>query len=284
MIVAATFADLTEPRSSWQEAGSVWANDNRNPDHPNGLWIGRNRKSVRQYSMLVVDYDDGTHPNYLYNLIGNYEWFWHTSHSHLKDGKTWKFRVYIPLAQPVSAEFIADRAERLKAVFKSCDKSTFATGRAFHTAAAPPERENLFQSCENKGKLLDLTQLPQDIREEPEQRNYANVPADKRDIIDLAGMLKHISPDLEHGDWLRVGYALLSVSDENNIEALKELFHTWSSGSERYNENEVERHWNNWCSAFDPNQQGGISKGTLIRMAQAGGWKPTRSVDFNIVK
>lgn len=277
MISGATFA--MENETGWQPAQCKEANE-PNPNHPEGLWVGRNRQSVRQYSMLLLDYDDGTHPNWL-NNIGDYEWAWYTSWSHSEE--RFKFRAIFPLAQPVSARYISERKQRLLSIFK-CDSSTFDLSRAFYLPATSPANASTFQCGSKQGKLLDLSDLPVDLHQVQQEveANYANTPATARDIIGMAEMLKHIPPDLEYRDWYRIALALMSTADEGNIDTLKTLWHTWSSGDPRYDEKQTENLWCYIQRNYDPNHPDGVSKGTLIALAKKHGWQPQgKPIDFD---
>jgi hypothetical protein len=79
---------------------------------------------------MIIDYDSSaTNMNTVKEKFNNYEYFMHTSWSHLEDGFTEKFKLILPLSEPINYnEYIRCRTA-LKKQFRFCDKSTFSTGR-----------------------------------------------------------------------------------------------------------------------------------------------------------
>src|SRR5690606_14611869 len=58
---------------------------------------------VKELSMLVLDFDDGTPPNTLTPAWERWEYVIYSTHSHMEDGKTQKWRAVFPLAKAVPA-------------------------------------------------------------------------------------------------------------------------------------------------------------------------------------
>ncbi len=63
----------------------------------------RSLEGVVEVSCLVLDYDDGTPVDAALARWADFPLIWHTSWSHMADGRTPKFRVVLPLARPVPA-------------------------------------------------------------------------------------------------------------------------------------------------------------------------------------
>jgi hypothetical protein len=69
----------------------------------------------------------------------------------------------------------------------------------------------------------------------------------------------------DYDDWLRVGMALHSVDDGDE---LRDAWDEWSRGSEKYKEGECEAKW----ATFDRERVKGVTLGTLIHTARQDGW------------
>lgn len=85
-----------------------------------------------------------------------------------------------------------------------------------------------------------------------------------RDDIDLSQaceMLDYISPSCSRDEWVQVGMAL---RDEFG-DAACNLWHEWSSKSEKYNLRDAQAAWRSFC-------HDGVTIGSLVHMAKAGGW------------
>ncbi|EJO9866950.1 hypothetical protein NU768_000855 [Vibrio vulnificus] len=113
----------------------------------------------KDYYALVLDYDDGETITGFKIKYSHLEYFLYTSHSHLKDGKTHKFRVVLPLASPIARDDMAGRKKALFKLFPSTDISTFARFRFFSAPSAPQERMYLTETHYNQGSLLDIHPL-----------------------------------------------------------------------------------------------------------------------------
>lgn len=91
---------------------------------------------------------------------------------------------------------------------------------------------------------------------------------------DVISMLDYISPD-EREIWINVGMAL----QESGWPVT--MWDTWSRGSAKYKMGETFRIWNGF------KQGGGVTMGSLVHMAQEGGWvpkeRPHEPLDFSNV-
>ena len=77
------------------------------------------------------------------------------------------------------------------------------------------------------------------------------------DVID---MLRYISPDIGYDEWIKVGMAIQSEGFGFHI------WDNWSRPSPKYQAGGMASHWR----SFKPGH--GVSFGTLVKMAQDGGW------------
>ena len=105
-----------------------------------------------------------------------------------------------------------------------------------------------------KSQAMDIlsTQVP-----------FLNSNNDGWSIEDARDMLGHISADVGYDEWIAVGMAIHS-------EGLPfSLWDDWSKTSGKY-DNTTVNHW----KSFNPGR--GVSFGTVVHMAQEGGWKKER--------
>ena len=83
----------------------------------------------------------------------------------------------------------------------------------------------------------------------------------------VAEALEHIDPDESYELWRNVGFAL---SDHFDSATAKRLFDDWSRGGRKYDA-DAERLIENIAESGS----GGVTIGTLVHHAQAGGWSPS---------
>lgn len=113
----------------------------------------------KDYYMLLLDFDDGLTINEFKLRYKHLEYFLYTSYSHLKDGKTHKFRVLLPLAKPIPRDEMAGRKLALYDVFPEADPTNFSRFRFFSIPSCPAERKHLAYTHYNQGELFDLHPL-----------------------------------------------------------------------------------------------------------------------------
>lgn len=82
--------------------------------------------------------------------------------------------------------------------------------------------------------------------------------------------LAHISPDIGYDEWIKVGMAL------HQEGAPFHLFDDWSRRGEKYDGTTL-THWNSF------NANGGVSYGTIVAFAKAGGWKYQNLKDTHLL-
>jgi len=80
--------------------------------------------------------------------------------------------------------------------------------------------------------------------------------------------LDHLNPDMQYGEWMRVGFALLNHYGSST--KAQRVFERWSRGGTKYDE-EADRLVEDITSR-SPN--GGVTVGTLIHKAKQNGWDP----------
>lgn len=118
-------------------------------------------------------------------------------------------------------------------------------------------------------KLLEPKPYTSNVNESPASLNLLksalSTPSDGWSVDDMRDHLSHISPDMPHDDWVKVGMALQSEGDYYN------LFDEWSSrGSTYEGPRATQAKWNSFSSG------GGITYGTVVALAKEGGWVPKK--------
>lgn len=93
----------------------------------------------------------------------------------------------------------------------------------------------------------------------------------KWSIEDIADHLSYISPNIGFDDWIKVGMGLKDAGVDFSV------FDNWSSPGNTYNQKDALYHWNK----FDNGK--GVTYGTVVHMAQQGGWKPKSTVSGTAV-
>lgn len=78
---------------------------------------------------------------------------------------------------------------------------------------------------------------------------------------DAMDLLSHINPDIGYDEWIKVGMALQSEGFGFQV------WDAWSSKGSKYQAQNMAGHWKSFKAGH------GVSFGTLVKMAQDGGWK-----------
>jgi hypothetical protein len=87
---------------------------------------------------------------------------------------------------------------------------------------------------------------------------------------DLAEMISHVSPDVDHDTWVKCGMALHHATGGTGFH----LWDRWSSMGETYpGSHKLQNRWHSFGKSANP-----VTLGTLIHHAEAGGW--VESVTF----
>jgi len=140
-----------------------------------------------------------------------------------------------------------------------------------------------------EGYPLDVVDLPEMSEDEVEEaeRTYAwrgesseetslqYLPLMGITVEDIEPVLRSIPPDITYGPWTRVISSLIhQFRDTDSARAAFELFDDWSSGSDKYKENEPYAKWKSFTP--EPKGKAPVTIRTLFMMAQEHGWVPTK--------
>lgn len=90
--------------------------------------------------------------------------------------------------------------------------------------------------------------------------------------------LKFIDPDLDYREWINVAASLKHQFSPDDDEAGYKLFDDWSTNGDKYTSADDTRiKWDSLKA--NPRDRAPITIGTLIKMAEAGGWKNPKRVN-----
>jgi hypothetical protein len=138
-------------------------------------WTGvtftrRLNENVLTVQMLVLDYDGGLSLEDAKHRFEEFEYVAYTSFSHRKDNKSDRFRIVLPLLNPIPAsghfsdcdDLIDGSAwyeleHALRDFAGPCDPASFRCNQFFYLPVSPRERESLAQVWSNSGRLVDWT-------------------------------------------------------------------------------------------------------------------------------
>jgi hypothetical protein len=104
-----------------------------------------------------------------------------------------------------------------------------------------------------------------------------SVPGDdSRDVRCANDALRHYPPNgLVYDEWLEIGMSLRQLEEPG-----RELFHSWSALSPKYDATDLDRRWDS-LEAGDAMTTGGVTLGTLFARARQSGWPGHRVVGVN---
>ena len=122
--------------------------------------VGRYAENVAEMHLLCLDYDGGATIADVRAQLHGLRHLGYTSHSHLKDGVTEKFRVLIPVQTPISGEDWSRRFRNFRSLFPGVDQSAFSLGRIFYAPTTQAGENRPTFVWNEDGELFDWTQVP----------------------------------------------------------------------------------------------------------------------------
>jgi len=177
----------------WPIAVKMLTKHDIRPDKTKGwLWSpvsygptkARAARNVAEVSCLVLDFDDGASPEELTPRWEEQklEYVIHTTHSHMEDGKTPKWRAIFPLARPVPASEWATTYPKLFAHLAGgrADRACKDVSRIYYLPSCKPGAEAFAEH--NKGRPLNPDEVPE-TTEKGERRSVvlpAEIPKGER--------------------------------------------------------------------------------------------------------
>ena len=114
--------------------------------------------------------------------------------------------------------------------------------------------------------LIDLLLRPERTEDE-----IFTLDSKSYSVAEIEDMLKYIKDGDDYNPWINVGMAVHEATDGNGLE----LWNNWSSQFSKYRPEEMDAKWHSFGKDGIDDK---ITAGTLVYMAQEGGW--VRSVTF----
>lgn len=191
----------------------------------------RRQVNLIQNHILVLDYDSDVTLEETLRRFKKYELVYYTSHSHMADDITHKFRVLIPFHKPVPSHKKSTSVGDWYGIIEplkefagpGCDPKSFDPNQIYEMPSAPQERMHLAQSGHNKGTNLDWKEFEQ-TNVEPVSRGYS---AGKGASVPSSG--QHLDPD----QILETDQGPIRVKDiVGKIDGVVCPFHNDKKGSE----------------------------------------------------
>lgn len=243
----------------------------------------RTQDFVAEIHAFVLDFDGMkedvpgvTRAEFEAKLVA-YGYLAHTSYSHRPDDERW--RVVLPYSMPCTVEQHAAVYAYFCDLFQGrLDDRSETTQQLWYTPACPYDGVDQYQSIVHDAALFDPYAVPvvaathlnsskpskvPNATGGPPTAADLNLPAN--DSTRLSSALPFINAD-GRKNWVDVGMALKNQYGD----AAKSLWHAWSKGSSKYDEDDAETTWD----SFHPMAQGGVTVGTIYHLAQAAGWSP----------
>lgn len=138
--------------------------------------------------------------------------------------------------------------------------SMHKSGNTYEILYGSPDQITDAPAC-----LVDLLKRPERFRAE-----YNGSTMDVSEA-DLADMLRHVSPDVDHETWYRLGMAVHHATGGTGMA----VWDNWSAGGAKYpGQHTIAQRWHSFGKGGNP-----VTMGTLVYHAQQGGWE--ESVEFN---
>ena len=119
---------------------------------------GRRRSTdLSNYSLLVLDYDNGVHFNWFISEHKEYEFILYSTHSH--SNEQCKFRVILPFQHPVDPIAYRKAGPVFRKRFPDADPASFTLSQAFYLPSCAPSKQHLAFAHHNKGRWFSLEGL-----------------------------------------------------------------------------------------------------------------------------
>jgi hypothetical protein len=213
----------------------------------------RNSDDLITYSALCLDVDDNYHELvFIQQDFPDLEFVAYSSFNHSFNKKTQevdpsihKFRVIIPLKEPITVDQLRTGKEALIKTFPGVDPASFTPSQGFFLPSITEERKDSFFSHHNSGEVFDFSSLNARIFA---LQAIADVNAMRRPMFqstensleDARELVLATSPDLPYQEWVYLGWCLKTLFGEEAFS----LWNDWSAKSANYpNERTLETKW-----------------------------------------
>ena len=205
----------------------------------------RSNDDILEHHMLVLDYDEGVHPGWFQQEYQQYEYLLYTSYNNAYnkqadsiDTDVMKFRVVLPLAQPVSAEHFRNMKAVLLETFEGIDEASLVSSQAFFLPSCHPDRQEQFKAVHNTGEWFDFDKFQIEMFVQQQKKLFQKKrfdaqrknTQDKTPLSEAITLLKGMSADCGYQTWWKVGSCLKTLYGDAGFDAWDQ----WSSRSGSY--------------------------------------------------
>lgn len=151
-----------------KDSPEFWVEKTRLRDGKGERFPRRIKENIEFIGALVLDYDGGLSIQEAMDRFKEYCHVGYTTHSHLKDGKTEKFRVVIKLEKPISVRASDNQTDilwdcltpALSLFAGPVDESSFNPNQIYLVPSVSPERAHCHRTWSNTGRPLSISELP----------------------------------------------------------------------------------------------------------------------------
>jgi hypothetical protein len=139
------------------------------PDYGRGNFYSRRKTNVIHLSCLTLDIDNDPTKGRPYlslddaiQSLNGRTYALYTSYNHQNHDPAYlkghcdKYRIILPLLEPVQLEDAVERVEALKQLFPSADPASFVPSQPFFVPIAHPNRAHSYRTAEGTGTRFDL--------------------------------------------------------------------------------------------------------------------------------
>lgn len=190
--------------------------------------------NVKSWHMLPVDIDGETTICEAKERFAAFEYVLVTTHSHQSLAKPYDcFRIFFPLATPVSNDDFQARLTAIKDFIGFADKTTTSASRSFYLPSCSADNAHSSVYFRNSGKCLNLLDFAPEIKENyvsSMSSNDAPTQEFMQEVLEKLGGLYQV----EYEDWWKIGSAMCEAGfSEWEFESLSKKIrsHRTESGN-----------------------------------------------------
>lgn len=245
--------------------------------------------NVESVSFLMFDFDDVEveKPSDAIGFLRDYTLIAHSSFSHGTPGsRGMRFRVFIPLARPVSVEEYGvlwshihrNLEHKPDAACKDASRLNFLRRQPHPEATKKPFFHVQYKKLVDP-EAMGIEAMVEEERIRTEERRQRQAEMTKwresntgGDHDWLDGALRHISPGDYH-TWRDVGMALKRAGEEEGLSGAYAIWDAWSVGDAKYDPRKSQKIWDSFRGA---GPSGAVTLGTVWHLATMSGWEPPK--------
>lgn len=207
----------------------------------------RSKHNVLSYSCLILDYDDGTHPNYWLQEFPEYQCIIYSSYSHSKELA--KFRVVIPLDEPITVQEFSKYRELLKFKFKDADPASFSASQAFYLPSCPEGAETIAHTRSGRPITKRWLEVNTDALASLKAFEKRYESQGEVDVWEVERVLNRIDPELPYDQWIKTCTAVKRELGEEG----RDVWIAWSSKHRDADKIDYNHKWDSLSDSYNFN-------------------------------